>query len=63
MFGWLRRRSAPPDIPQALWDSVQRRYPFIAARPRAERDRLRELAARFLATKEFHGAKGFGDHR
>ena len=38
---------------------MQRRYPFLAARAPAELERLRELAARFLATKEFHGAKGF----
>jgi Mlc titration factor MtfA (ptsG expression regulator) len=59
MFGWLRRRGSAPPIPDALWDPVLARYPFLAARPPGERVRLRELAAQFLASKEFHGAQGF----
>ena len=59
MFGWLRRRGAAPPIPDALWDRTLARYPFLAARAEGERIRLRELAARFLASKEFHGAQGF----
>ncbi len=58
MFGWLRRRSAP-EIPTAGWQATLARYPFLAERPAAERDRLRQLAAGFLASKEFHGAQGF----
>ncbi|AEG92626.1 zinc-dependent peptidase [Ramlibacter tataouinensis] len=58
MFGWWRRRRTPPDIPEALWRQVMEAYPFLAQRPVAERERLRELAARFLADKEFHGAQG-----
>lgn len=58
MFGWLKRRLAPPAIPEALWQGALARYPFLAARPPAEQARLRELAARFLAGKEFHGAQG-----
>jgi MtfA peptidase len=59
MFGWLRKRQPPPAIPDGLWDSVVARYPFITARAGDEVARLRELAARFLADKEFHGAQGF----
>ena len=59
MFGWLRRRAAAPTIPDPLWQHTLARYPFLAARTDAERLRLRELAARFLAGKEFHGARGF----
>ena len=58
MFAWLRKRRAPAPIPDALWEAVLRRYPFLAQRPQAERDRLRELAVEFLAGKEFHGAQG-----
>jgi Mlc titration factor MtfA (ptsG expression regulator) len=35
------------------------RYPFLAARSPDELARLRKLASRFLAGKEFHGAHGF----
>jgi MtfA peptidase len=59
MFDWLRRRVQPPrEIPDALWDATLAAYPFLAARPPAERERLRALAAEFLARKEFHGAGG-----
>lgn len=59
MFAWLRRRGSARPIPDALWHVVLGRYPFLAARPQDERMRLRELAARFLDGKEFHGAQGF----
>jgi hypothetical protein len=59
MFGWLRRRAAPRAIPAALWQAVLARHPFLAQRDAAEVDRLRQLAAQFLAQKEFHGAGGF----
>jgi MtfA peptidase len=59
MFGWLRKRSAPRAIPDDLWHAVLARYPFLAARPPAQLLTLRELAAQFLASKEFHGANGF----
>lgn len=58
MFSWLRKRRRPPDIPDELWQSVLGRYPFIAARPPEDLARLRDLAARFLGSKEFHGAQG-----
>ena len=59
MFGWLRRRPAARPIPQALWSTVLERHAFLAQRPAAELERLRQMAGEFLATKEFHGAKGF----
>lgn len=59
MFGWLRRRAAPRAIPDALWQAVLVRHPFLAQRDPAQLQRLRELAARFLSQKEFHGAGGF----
>jgi Mlc titration factor MtfA (ptsG expression regulator) len=59
MFGWLRKRPAERPIPQALWAELPGRYPFLFDRPPAEIERLRQLAALFLATKEFNGANGF----
>lgn len=58
MFGWWRRRRAPRAIPESLWQGVLAAYPFLARRPAAELERLREMAARFLGEKEFHGAQG-----
>jgi MtfA peptidase len=57
MFGWWRRRTARP-IPDALWNEALAAYPFLAGRSTDDVARLRELAARFLAGKEFHGAQG-----
>jgi Mlc titration factor MtfA (ptsG expression regulator) len=59
MFGWLRGRPARREIPAELWAGMLTRFPFLAARPQAEVARLRQLAAEFLAQKEFHGAQGF----
>ena len=59
MFGWLRRRAGGRPIPDAMWERVLDRYPFLSARPQDERTRLRALASQFLAGKEFHGAQGF----
>ena len=58
MFGWLRARRSAPEIPQPLWAATLQAYPFLADRPDADVARLRELAAAFLARKEFHGAGG-----
>jgi Mlc titration factor MtfA (ptsG expression regulator) len=58
MFGWWRRRRGN-DIPDALWRSVIERHDFLASRSLDERQRLRELSAEFLSTKEFTGAHGF----
>lgn len=59
MLRWLRGLRAVPDIPEALWQATLAAYPFLAARPAADRQHLRLLAARFLQDKEFHGAMGF----
>jgi len=59
MFDWLRRRPAAPVVPDALWQEVLAQFPFLAGRSEADVVRLRQLAAQFLATKEFHGANGF----
>ncbi len=59
MFGWLRKRRAPRAIPDGLWRATLSRYPFLANQPAADLQRLRSLAAAFLAHKEFHGAHGF----
>ena len=59
MFGWLRKRARARPVPDALWHAVLADFPFLARGAPAEVARLRELAAEFLATKEFHGARGF----
>jgi Mlc titration factor MtfA (ptsG expression regulator) len=59
MFDWFKKRLAAPAIPDGLWNGVLARYPFLAARSPDELNRLRNLASRFLASKEFHGANGF----
>ncbi|RYF42537.1 MAG: zinc-dependent peptidase [Comamonadaceae bacterium] len=59
MFGWLRRRLAPREIPQPLWMEVLARYPFIEALSQEELAKLRVVAGEFLAAKQFHGARGF----
>ncbi|MFY8104942.1 MAG: zinc-dependent peptidase [Ramlibacter sp.] len=58
MFSWWRQRRAAPPLPQALWEAVLARYPFLAQRPEDEIAQLRALSARFLQDKEFHGAQG-----
>lgn len=59
MFGWLRRLRAAPPIPEPAWQATLARYPFLAERPVADLERLRQFAAQFLRDKEFHGAHGF----
>ena len=59
IWNWLRRRASAPAIPDALWQQTLARYPFLAAtRAAADIERLRALAADFLARKEFQGAGG-----
>jgi Mlc titration factor MtfA (ptsG expression regulator) len=59
MFGWLRRRPRERAIPESLWHATLAAHPFLARRAPHDVQRLRELAGRFLAGKEFHGADGF----
>jgi len=61
MFAFLRRllgEPAPRPIPDALWDDVFAGIVWFDELSDLERARLREYAARFLATKEFVGAGG-----
>jgi Mlc titration factor MtfA (ptsG expression regulator) len=59
LFPWLRRLRAAPRIPDAAWQATLARYRFLAGRPAADVERLRQFAAEFLRDKEFHGAHGF----
>lgn len=59
MFGWLRKRTATRDIPDALWREMLSAFRFLAALPPEEQARLRSLSSQFLAQKEFQGAGGF----
>lgn len=56
LFG--RARAPGANIPQALWEATLAGLPFVAPRSSTELADLRELAARFLAAKRFHGAHG-----
>jgi Mlc titration factor MtfA (ptsG expression regulator) len=59
MFGWLRKRRGQRAIPDALWQRVMDRFPFLADLPPADAARLRAFTGEFLDGKEFHGAQGF----
>lgn len=50
----LERRA----IPDPLWRLMLARFPFLALRNAADRQRLRNLTTLFLAEKEFTGAHG-----
>ncbi|MBK6575803.1 MAG: zinc-dependent peptidase [Sandaracinaceae bacterium] len=61
MFDFFRRllgEPAPQPIPDALWDDVFAGIVWFDDLTEGERARLREFAARFLATKKFVGAGG-----
>ncbi len=51
-------RDAGNDIPDALWLPVWQRLSFLHLLSPVEAARLRDLAARFLRQKEFHGGQG-----
>lgn len=53
-----RRASAPP-IDEELWTRTLAGLPFLESRSVAELDRLRALAAEFMATKAITGAGDF----
>ena len=53
----MLRRQADA-IPDGLWLRTLVRFPFLAALPLPEQQRLRALSAQFLTDKEFHGAHG-----
>lgn len=61
MLHWLRRAFAPtepelPEVPAAQWARIEARLPWLDFLDPVDRPALRELARRFVATKEFHGA-------
>jgi Mlc titration factor MtfA (ptsG expression regulator) len=57
--GWLRGLfAARPEITDAAWNALMSRSRLFAKLDAAERVRLRELAARFLARKTFSAAAG-----
>lgn len=54
---WGEHNVAGPD--PRLWARVEARLPFLDRLTDIDRERLRAMALRFLAEKEFHGANGF----
>lgn len=59
LLGRRALRARAQTIPDALWQSVLRDFPFLAALDADDRDSLRAMALQFLDQKEFHGAHGF----
>jgi Mlc titration factor MtfA (ptsG expression regulator) len=56
---WRRARAAGrTEIDDGLWAGVLGRLSFLRALPAADRQRLRDLVAAFLAEKSLHGAGG-----
>lgn len=63
MFAWLKkwlRRSPPPAMQVApeQWARVEAQMPFLGFLDADERNRLRELALRFLGEKALYGGQG-----
>ncbi len=59
MLDWLRRLTTPSRaIPDALWQHMLQRYPFLTSSAGGDSKRLRDLTAQFLAQKQFSGAHG-----
>ncbi len=59
MFGWLGKREAKAEpIDEGLWESATLPYLFMRGMPAADGERLRALAAQFLARKHFSGTHG-----
>ena len=55
---WLGLAPAPVAVAEGLWEAVEARLPFLDFLAAADRLRLREMAKRFLASKQFYGAQG-----
>ena len=58
LFGWLRGDKPATEIPEAQWRKTLAALPFLDRLDADERRRLRALASRFLADKEFSTAGG-----
>lgn len=59
MLSWFRRAPpAPQPIDTALWRAAAEHWLFMRGLTAAEDDRLRDLAARFIAGKHFSGTHG-----
>ena len=60
MFGWLGKRGGgePQPIDPGLWESATQPYLFMRGMPPGDDERLRNLAAGFLARKHFSGTHG-----
>lgn len=58
LLGWWRKRLEPAPPPEELWQEIMAGLPFLAALDADEQLRLRGLAERFLAEKEFTTAGG-----
>jgi MtfA peptidase len=58
LIKWLRGERDAAPLPDALWQQTIAGLPFLACLSAAEQARLRDLAAAFLAEKEFTSAGG-----
>ena len=54
----LKRRRQPAPVDAAQWQQVEAGLPFLARLTPSERENLHDLALRFIAAKEWHGAHG-----
>lgn len=56
---WFRQRAAGGvEVDEALWRRVEEGHDFLATLKADDRLRLREMASRFIAEKEWSGAQG-----
>ncbi len=55
---WRQHRSPPILIEETQWQDAEYALPFLDRLTPDERQRLRELAGEFIATKQWHGAHG-----
>ncbi len=56
---WLRRRMTDGvEVDEALWRRAEEGHDFLAALKADDRSRLRDMASRFIAEKEWSGAQG-----
>ncbi len=59
MWAWLQQRyGRRATIPDSLWQESLAGFPYAAALPAPDRERLRQQAGQFLRAKTFEGAGG-----